>query len=52
MSPEGQEDRDYWNNLYADTPECEVHGDTQYYNPESGEWECYDCIDEEDMLNG
>lgn len=52
VNAEGQEDRDYWNNKYAEAPECEIHGDTTYYEPDSGEWECYDCIDEEDMYNG
>lgn len=47
-----REDDDYWNNRYAEVPECEVHGDTQYFNSEADEWECYDCIDEEDMHNG
>lgn len=47
----GRADRDYWNGEYADAPECELHGDTMYYEPESGEWECYDCADEREMLN-
>lgn len=51
MSGEGRDDRDYWNGEYADAPECELHGDTMYYEPESGEWECYDCADEREMLN-
>ena len=47
-----REDDNYWNNKYGGAPECEVHGDTQYFNSEADEWECYDCIDEEDMYNG
>lgn len=47
-----REDDAYWNNLYGDYPECEAHGDTLYYNTEAGEYECYDCVDEEDMING
>lgn len=50
---DAQADRDHWNDKYWDSvPECDLHGDTQYYNVESGEYECYDCIDEEDMQNG
>ncbi len=48
----GQVDRDYWNVKWAEVPECDLHGDTQYYNAESGEYECYDCVDEEDMQSG
>ena len=48
----GREDDEYWNDKYELAPECEIHGDTQYHNAESGEWECYDCIDEQDMMNG
>lgn len=47
-----REDDLWWNQKYEDASECEVHGDVQYYNSESGEWECYDCADEEDMANG
>lgn len=47
-----REDDNYWNEKYDHAPECEVHGDTQYFNSEADEWECYDCIDEEDMYNG
>ena len=46
-----REDDDYWNTKYAEAL-CHLHGDTMYWNPELGEWECYDCIDEEDMQNG
>jgi len=48
---DAQADRDYWNTKYAEST-CHEHGDTTYYDAESGEWECYDCIDEEDMVNG
>lgn len=51
MSDEGQADRDYWNTKYAEA-ECYVHGDTMYFDTDADEWECYDCIDEEDMVNG
>jgi hypothetical protein len=47
-----REDDDYWNVKYAEAHECEIHGDTQYHNSELGEYECYECIDEEDMQNG
>lgn len=46
-----QEDDDYWNTKYAESS-CHTHGETTYYDAESGEWECYECIDEEDMQNG
>ena len=47
-----REDDYYWDDKYYRVPECEIHGDTQYFNYESDEWECYDCVDEEDMQNG
>ena len=49
---DAQADRSYWNNQPIHIPECELHGDTQYFNHDADAWECYDCIDEEDMQNG
>ena len=46
-----REDDDHWNTKYAEAS-CQLHGDTMYWNPEAVEWECYDCINEEDMING
>lgn len=44
-----REDDDWWSVKYAEAPECDVHGDTMYYETDSGEWECFDCVDEDDI---
>lgn len=46
-----REDDEYWNTKYAEA-ECYEHGeDFTWYNSLSGEWECDECLTE-DELNG
>ena len=50
MSPEGQEDLDYWNDKYSTEPtheECEYS--EMWYDRSAGAWICYECGDEVDV---
>jgi hypothetical protein len=44
-----REDDEYWNTKYAEAS-CHEHGDAEmYYDPNEGEWGCYQC-DEDDAI--
>lgn len=48
-SPEGQEDRDYWNTKYAEAS-CHKHeGSDMWFDADEGEWVCEDCEDEDEL---
>lgn len=41
-----REDDAYWNDKYADEPECEDHGSGEmYYDADEAEWICLFCED-------
>jgi hypothetical protein len=45
-----REDDDYWNDLYAEDPECEDHGtDEMYYDHQAGEYYCLACQREDEL---
>lgn len=46
VNAEGQEDRDYWNDKYAEAT-CHTHGDVMYYDEDEAEWRCPDCEENE-----
>ena len=48
MSDNGREDRDYWNDKYAEAS-CHEHGDDDmHYDTQAGEWFCGECdLDDE-----
>lgn len=52
MSPEGQEDRDYWNDKYAEAS-CHDHGSEEmWYDEEDCDWVCGACIWEQSQYGG